>query len=1312
MKYTKFKDEYIGTSAIEFFDKLAILESSDNYQMDKGYYYIGRYQMGIDILKDLNWIDKNSKNWNTAQFLETPKRKWGIRNKRDFLNCPQAQDEAVMLSIRARWQTIKKMNGSYNSTIKVPKESQYKRPNKHNVSYKEVQINLDKKKKSGYKVTGDYRGTNILLDPSGLVAGAHLCGQGAVLNAINNQFLGQYGIPVDGNNIPFLFYHENLKFYDLSVIIGVEPTKPKSIVLENKTKSDKEYIEKEANTKIYVDNSKVTAPQENTESKENSNTNNNNSNKNNNNNKNNSNTNNTSSTEKKSENNSPNQDISTNLINASDKSRDRLHEIQEKQENNRVVKNNHQNTNVYIFNGQSSEENNENTAYHKSQNNLNESVNVPKKVFIHENKDILLNLHFKFNSPNHYNKDFILFLETKTNKKVYEKDREIIFNILKQYNYFIGREEIEIDDKTKKPIIIEISYFIAQTNFDFFRGQNFSDETIKLQDIILFLLHQFGNGIIHLKDIEDILKSSNISIKTLQFYIPFRERDKWINDSCYKIVMYLDNMDFFDLISQLNQFNEQSVYSYPYLKDILDRMFIEFIKVQTRFKQEKEIKHYDNYENYSDNILNSFFISMIYRVKKYFFLENSPFYLFNYLIELGENTRITTFLEKLILNKNYLTKVFIFYLFKWKQDAYSDYYCAENGNDNFRKEDNEIIHRLFESSKNLLDFSINKETLGVFTFYEEFFDVENEFNQKNKYFVNNRCLLKCTCGTKYSLFEKKENSVYTEQSTQMTISDIKICPFAKCSNIKICKPQLVGKWNQSDKNTLINNDPALISDASITCAHGGVVTIDKPGQNVVDIVEMKEEISSDPIIDEQYCSYKNIFSFSDKINEKFMQTDVKKKLVKYRKNKKSLTNLKAKKNLTQSEKKQIINLETATSDSIKNKLKDIIWSEFTSSCDYINNNAFPTIDNYNFTSKSGSLLCHHRNKELYSAYLLACIVYGYLNEAGNLNVANTEKEKIKKYLNNKGNNKNKEDKKYDYTQSENSSFYLSENNSNYSMGNDSFNSNYSSEFIKNVKEELKEFVNIKKYEIDISTSKKTQVSDEIISTGISIGSKLYNSIREIPNQNTITSFINKNSKPLHYCPLSDEKRKELCPYAVKDGERFAPWVDIAYEELKKYGKYIEEQEPLASKVREYHKVGGNNSSYDSSVPWCASFVNWCLNKSNFKNWKSASSLAALKSKEMKIVNEELFGGILVLSKPNNINGHVGFIVGQTPDLKSYVCLGGNQSNKIKLSTFSKTPTKSFSKVSIVLPEDYEYTEAQYLNENDIIDIKKEEERTV
>jgi len=87
------------------------------------------------------------------------------------------------------------------------------------VTLPKVKNILAKKRSQGYK-SEDLRGKKIILTSSGMLAASHLCGQGAMSNALGNNFKGVWGIPVDGNAVPSLFYHENLSGHDLSVIIG------------------------------------------------------------------------------------------------------------------------------------------------------------------------------------------------------------------------------------------------------------------------------------------------------------------------------------------------------------------------------------------------------------------------------------------------------------------------------------------------------------------------------------------------------------------------------------------------------------------------------------------------------------------------------------------------------------------------------------------------------------------------------------------------------------------------------------------------------------------------------------------------------------------------------------------------------------------------------------------------------------------------------------------------------------------------------------------------------------------------------------
>ena len=214
----KFNGQDIGDSAVSFFEKLAKLESGGKYDLEDQKLYIGRYQIGTDILGDMGWVPKGSK-WSNVKFIGEAAKKWKLTDKKSFLKNPAAQDEVIMRSLKMRWQTLKKYKEKICQKISIPQEARYVAPGKVKASESKVKNILAKKRSQGYK-SEDLRGKKIILTSSGMLAASHLCGQGAMSNALGNNFKGVWGIPVDGNAVPSLFYHENLSGHDLSVIIG------------------------------------------------------------------------------------------------------------------------------------------------------------------------------------------------------------------------------------------------------------------------------------------------------------------------------------------------------------------------------------------------------------------------------------------------------------------------------------------------------------------------------------------------------------------------------------------------------------------------------------------------------------------------------------------------------------------------------------------------------------------------------------------------------------------------------------------------------------------------------------------------------------------------------------------------------------------------------------------------------------------------------------------------------------------------------------------------------------------------------------
>lgn len=103
------------------------------------------------------------------------------------------------------------------------------------------------------------------------------------------------------------------------------------------------------------------------------------------------------------------------------------------------------------------------------------------------------------------------------------------------------------------------------------------------------------------------------------------------------------------------------------------------------------------------------------------------------------------------------------------------------------------------------------------------------------------------------------------------------------------------------------------------------------------------------------------------------------------------------------------------------------------------------------------------------------------------------------------------------------------------------------------------------------------------------------------------------------------------------------------------------------RILEYH-AHTNLHATEDEVPWCASFVCWCLEQAGYNHPHSARARDFC---EWGVTAHwrPAVGDVVVLSRGRNPkSGHVGFFVKKN---KSYVwVLGGNQSNKVCVQKFS------------------------------------------
>lgn len=158
----------------DFLDALGKRESGGNYRAFNKYGYAGKYQMGEAALIDAGYYKKQGKynnDW-SGTFLG----KDGVHSILDFLNKPQAQENAQLAFKRRQWLYLKAVGA-------------------HNYCGKNI--------------------NNYTITQSGLLAGAHLKGAGGVIEYLKSN--GKINSK-DGFGTSIESYMKNFAGYDVSSI--------------------------------------------------------------------------------------------------------------------------------------------------------------------------------------------------------------------------------------------------------------------------------------------------------------------------------------------------------------------------------------------------------------------------------------------------------------------------------------------------------------------------------------------------------------------------------------------------------------------------------------------------------------------------------------------------------------------------------------------------------------------------------------------------------------------------------------------------------------------------------------------------------------------------------------------------------------------------------------------------------------------------------------------------------------------------------------------------------------------------------------
>lgn len=135
------------------------------------------------------------------------------------------------------------------------------------------------------------------------------------------------------------------------------------------------------------------------------------------------------------------------------------------------------------------------------------------------------------------------------------------------------------------------------------------------------------------------------------------------------------------------------------------------------------------------------------------------------------------------------------------------------------------------------------------------------------------------------------------------------------------------------------------------------------------------------------------------------------------------------------------------------------------------------------------------------------------------------------------------------------------------------------------------------------------------------------------------------------------------------------WLEVARAESMRGVTEIAGREFHNERILEYHQATDLHATADE-VPWCSSFVNWCLRRADMPRTRSAAARSWL-SWGLRLSPPAL--GVIVILKRGGLGqpgrevrdapGHVGFYVGHGSKYEILV-LGGNQENAVNTRAYN------------------------------------------
>lgn len=124
----------------------------------------------------------------------------------------------------------------------------------------------------------------------------------------------------------------------------------------------------------------------------------------------------------------------------------------------------------------------------------------------------------------------------------------------------------------------------------------------------------------------------------------------------------------------------------------------------------------------------------------------------------------------------------------------------------------------------------------------------------------------------------------------------------------------------------------------------------------------------------------------------------------------------------------------------------------------------------------------------------------------------------------------------------------------------------------------------------------------------------------------------------------------------------APWMVVAEREIGQEEGFKALNNP---RILAYHATTMLRATSDE-VAWCSAFVNWCLREAGIAGTNSASATSWLHWGKTSVPK---VGAITVVRRVTG-ESHVAFLVAE--EKTHYQLLGGNQGDKVKLSSYPKS----------------------------------------